>query len=279
MNLSVLDFGVSSHLKGFNHGLEKTVELAQFCETIACKRYWLAEHFGRYQYWHQIEPVLSILAGLTENIRIGAGGVLIKHRSVLLTMSNFIFLNSAYDNRIDLGLTAGGVMKDLKGLIEIEKDYKDQMEAVLSYQKDETIEQLGFVNNNIPQLWVLGSGGFSYTIAENNALEYCFSSFHQVTNYEIRKKSFLEELRLSNGTKKTSLAIAGISTRKYKEQAELFSKNTGVASIIADNDIEFLQHIDALIKEFQPTELFFLPTCDDTEECKRNINLLKNHIT
>ena len=80
-------------------------DLAQHAERWGYTRYWLAEH-------HNIPGVASAatsvlighLAGATERMRIGAGGIMLPNHSPLVIAEQFGTLESLFPGRIDLGL-------------------------------------------------------------------------------------------------------------------------------------------------------------------------------
>src|SRR5436189_4059454 len=84
---------------------QNTVDLAQHAERWGYHRFWLAEH-------HNLPGIASAatsvviahVAGKTETIRVGAGGIMLPNHAPLLIAEQFGTLESLFPGRIDLGL-------------------------------------------------------------------------------------------------------------------------------------------------------------------------------
>src|SRR5690606_7474161 len=82
-----------------------SLDLARHAERWGYHRFWLAEH-------HNIPGVASaatsvligFIAGGTERIRVGAGGIMLPNHSPLVIAEQFGTLEALYPGRIDLGL-------------------------------------------------------------------------------------------------------------------------------------------------------------------------------
>src|SRR5690606_10877200 len=82
-----------------------TLDLARHAEQWGYHRFWLAEH-------HNIPGIASAatsvlighVAGGTQHIRVGAGGIMLPNHAPLLIAEQFGTLESLYPGRIDLGL-------------------------------------------------------------------------------------------------------------------------------------------------------------------------------
>jgi luciferase family oxidoreductase group 1 len=103
--LSVLDLSpVPSGTKP-SQALHETLELARVAEAAGYHRYWLAEH-------HNIssvassspEVMIAAVAGVTSEIRVGSGGIMLPNHSPLKVAETFRVLAGLYPDRIDLGL-------------------------------------------------------------------------------------------------------------------------------------------------------------------------------
>src|SRR5690554_6388404 len=82
-----------------------SVAYAQHAEKLGFKRFWLAEH-------HNMEGITSSatsvlvghIAGKTESIRVGSGGVMLPNLPPLVIAEQLGTLECLYPGRIDLGL-------------------------------------------------------------------------------------------------------------------------------------------------------------------------------
>src|SRR5215813_2830541 len=82
-----------------------TLDLAQHAERWGYKRYWLAEHHNMTGIASAATSVvIGYVAGGTQTIRVGSGGVMLPTHAPLVIAEQFGTLASLYPGRIDLGL-------------------------------------------------------------------------------------------------------------------------------------------------------------------------------
>ena len=85
--------------------IARTVELARQVEQWGYTRYWLAEHHSIAGLACSATAVLiGHVAGATERIRVGSGGVMLPNHAPLVVAEQFGTLEAMYPGRIDLGL-------------------------------------------------------------------------------------------------------------------------------------------------------------------------------
>ena len=78
---------------------------AQHAERLGFERYWLAEHHNMSGIASSATAVLvGHIAGATQRIRVGSGGVMLPNHAPLVVAEAFGTLAELYPNRIDLGL-------------------------------------------------------------------------------------------------------------------------------------------------------------------------------
>ena len=96
MRLSILDFQTAAG----------ALELAPAAERLGFHRYWLGEHHSRYQC---ANPLLlaTVLAGLTERMRIGTGGVCLDYATPYRVAEDARLAAYLFPDRLDLGLARG----------------------------------------------------------------------------------------------------------------------------------------------------------------------------
>jgi len=103
--LSVLDLSPVAAGRGEAAALRETVELARVAERLGYHRYWLAEHHGGEMVASSSpEIMISAIAGATERIRVGSGGMMLPNHSPLHVAEQFKVLEALYPERIDLGI-------------------------------------------------------------------------------------------------------------------------------------------------------------------------------
>ena len=105
MLYSVLDLAPIIQGSDAAQAFRNTLDLAQHAERWGYHRYWLAEH-------HNIPGIASAatsvvighVAGGTDKIRVGSGGIMLQNHAPLVIAEQFGTLASLYPGRIDLGL-------------------------------------------------------------------------------------------------------------------------------------------------------------------------------
>jgi luciferase family oxidoreductase group 1 len=85
--------------------LKHTLRLAQLAEEWGYHRFWIAEHHNTSQLASPSpELLIAWVAGQTQRIRVGSGGVMLQHYSPYKVAENFNLLASLAPGRIDLGV-------------------------------------------------------------------------------------------------------------------------------------------------------------------------------
>ncbi|MEG1102454.1 MAG: LLM class flavin-dependent oxidoreductase, partial [Comamonas sp.] len=149
-------------------------------------RYWLAEHHNMPGIASSATSVLiGHIAGKTEHIRVGSGGIMLPNHAPLVVAEAFGTLAELYPGRIDLGLgrapgTDGATMRALRrDRVETEQDFPAdvaELQRLLGpAQEGARITATPGTNTNIP-IWLLGSSLFSAQLAAMKGLPYAFAS-------------------------------------------------------------------------------------------------------
>ena len=85
--------------------LKETVELACHVESKGYTRFWVSEHHNSNSFsGTSPEILIGQIAAKTRRIRVGSGGVMLRHYSALKVAEQFSVLDSFYPGRIDLGI-------------------------------------------------------------------------------------------------------------------------------------------------------------------------------
>src|SRR5580658_6884734 len=103
--LAVLDLAPIPEGSTASVALRNTLDLAQHAERWGYRRYWLAEHHNMIGIASAATAVvIGHVAGGTQTIRVGSGGIMLPNHSPLVIAEQFGTLESLYPGRIDLGL-------------------------------------------------------------------------------------------------------------------------------------------------------------------------------
>ena len=196
MRLSVLDLVPVRSDQTTGDALAATRSLARTADELGYHRYWLAEHHNMPAVAATNPPVLiAMVAGATERIQVGSGGVMLPNHAPLVVAEQFALLEAAFPNRIDLGIGrapgtdpvtsyalrhgAGGVTDDAVARFP---SYVDNVIAMMS-PGGVGLEVNGRVHalsatpraSSTPVVWLLGSSDYSAQLAASRGLPYVFA--------------------------------------------------------------------------------------------------------
>lgn len=194
--LSVLDLVPVRSDQATKDALGATLGLARVADELGYRRYWLAEHHNMPAVAATNPPVLiGLVAGATERIRVGSGGVMLPNHAPLVVAEQFALLEAAYPGRIDLGIGrapgsdpvtsyalrhgAGGVSD------EAVTRFPEYVDNVLAMMEPDGVG-LGIqgrtyplratpVARSVPTIWLLGSSDYSARLAAEKGMPYVFA--------------------------------------------------------------------------------------------------------
>jgi luciferase family oxidoreductase group 1 len=229
--LSVLELATVK--EGGNHGsaIAGTVEVAKHTESLGYKRIWMAEH-------HNIEYVASSatsvlighVAGKTNSIRVGSGGIMLPNHSPLVIAEQFGTLETLYPGRIDLGLGRAPGTDQLTALAL----RRNNMDAASNFPLDVRQLQAYFSKGNntakvrafpgegldIP-IWILGSSTDSAYLAAQLGFPYAFAAHFAPgqfrTAIEIYRHNFRPSKQLDQPYVMACVNVLGAETNEEAE--------------------------------------------------------------
>ena len=184
--LSMLDL-VSVREEGtVAEALAISLKTAQHVESLGFERYWLAEHHNMQGIASSATAVLvGHIAGGTQRIRVGSGGIMLPNHAPLVVAEAFGTLAELYPNRIDLGLgrapgTDRTTMRALRReRVETEADFPrdvaDLQQLLAEPRTGQAVIAMPGAGTNVP-IWLLGSSLFSARLAAEMGLPYAFAS-------------------------------------------------------------------------------------------------------
>lgn len=192
IRLSVLDQSPIRAGGTAAEAIAETLELARACERWGYHRYWLAEHHGTDGLAGSAPEILTArVAGLTREMRVGTGGVMLTHYSAYKVAETFRVLEALYPGRIDLGVgrAPGGDMRTARalaagpGALGIEH-FPNQLADLLAYLgegpgADHPLAGLRArpVGAGMPEFWLLGSSDQSAVYAAYFGAAFSFAHF------------------------------------------------------------------------------------------------------
>ncbi|MGC3873634.1 LLM class flavin-dependent oxidoreductase [Halomonas sp. GXIMD04776] len=184
--LSVLDLAPIRQGGSVAETFANSVDLSRQVEALGFNRYWLAEH-------HNIDGIASAatsvlighIAGSTQHIRVGAGGIMLPNHPPLVIAEQFGTLETLYPGRIDLGLgrapgsdgvTMAAMRRDPRSGVN---DFPDQLDELRRYLgdalPDQRVRAMPGQSTHVP-IWLLGSSGYSAQLAARLGLPFAFAA-------------------------------------------------------------------------------------------------------
>jgi luciferase family oxidoreductase group 1 len=182
---SVLDLSPVVEGGDVRRALLETTAFAQAADRLGFKRFWLAEH-------HNMPGIASAatavvigqVAGATERVRVGSGGVMLPNHAPLVIAEQFGTLEALYPGRIDLGLgrapgTDGETARALRRYFEGADRFPQDVMELQGFLGDpvagQRVTAWPGAGSKIP-LWLLGSSLFSAELAAHLGLPFAFAS-------------------------------------------------------------------------------------------------------
>ena len=182
---SVLDLSPVVEGGDMRRALLETTAFAQAADRLGFKRFWLAEH-------HNMPGIASAatavvigqVAGATERIRVGSGGVMLPNHAPLVIAEQFGTLDALYPGRIDLGLgrapgTDGETARALRRYFEGADRFPQDVMELQAFLGDpvagQRVTAWPGAGSRVP-LWLLGSSLFSAELAAHLGLPFAFAS-------------------------------------------------------------------------------------------------------
>jgi len=176
--------------------LRETIQLAVLAESLGYHRYWVSEHHNSPEFAATSPAIMTgQIAAKTSTLRVGSGGVLLSNYSALHVAESFRVLESLYPGRIDLGLgrSPGGDRRVVAALASSEREgrhYAEKLDDLVGFLTGNLSLASPFagiaagpIGDQIPDIWLLGSGTASAEIAAQRGLALSLVHFLSDTNH------------------------------------------------------------------------------------------------
>ncbi|GAA1273426.1 LLM class flavin-dependent oxidoreductase [Pseudonocardia aurantiaca] len=183
--LSILDLATVGEGETIKDGLDATVTLAQRAEEWGFRRIWYAEHHNmRAIASSATSVVIAHVAGQTERITLGSGGIMLPNHSPLVIAEQFGTLATFHPGRIELGLgrapgtdqqTVTALRRDPAAADRFPQDVQE-LQAYLSGESAVPgVQAYPGAGTAVP-LYILGSSLYGAQVAAALGLPYVFAS-------------------------------------------------------------------------------------------------------
>ncbi|HEY2985080.1 MAG TPA: LLM class flavin-dependent oxidoreductase [Jatrophihabitantaceae bacterium] len=268
--LSVLELAPVTAGADTAQALQYTTELARRVEELGYRRIWVAEHHNMPAIASSSPAVLiAHLAAVTSTIRVGSGGVMLPNHAPLVVAEQFGTLASLHPGRIDLGVgrapgtdqrTALALRRTPDGL-SAENFPSEFADVVRMLAGDPSRLKAVPAPAELPEIWLLGSSGFSAQLAGELGLPFSFAHHFSAANTEPALDLYRRSFRPSQWLDEphTMVAVNAVCA-DTDERAELLARPGWLAFLrlrmgrpIALPTVE-----DAAAYEFTEPELEFV---------------------
>jgi luciferase family oxidoreductase group 1 len=233
--LSVLDLAPVPTGSTPGDALRATVDLAKETERLGYTRFWVAEHHNMPGIASSSPPVLlATIAANTSTIRIGSGGVMLPNHASLVVAEQFGMLEALHPGRVDLGIgrapgtdqrTALALRRDEAALGADE--FPAQLTDLMGYFSGVWPESHPFKTitavpgkGDSPDLWLLGSSGYSAHVAGMLGLPFAFAHHFMPQNTLPALQLYRETFRPSDVLEKPyALVCASVMCAPTDQEA------------------------------------------------------------
>lgn len=182
---SVLDLAPINEGSDAAQSFRHSLSLARHAEALGYQRFWLAEHHGMPGIASAATAVLiGHIAGGTQRIRVGAGGIMLPNHSPMVIAEQFGTLEALYPGRIDLGLgrapgsdqaTSRALRRDLSSDPDAFPQDVVELIDLMSDEPRKSVRAVPGQGARVP-VWILGSSLFGAQLAAMLGLPYAFAS-------------------------------------------------------------------------------------------------------
>ena len=206
--------------------------------------------------------LIGYIAGGTQRIRVGAGGIMLPNHAPLVVAEQFGTLASLYPNRIDLGLgrapgsdqvTSRALNRD-DSRAEHFPEEVSELQSLLgprSQRQQAASAQVRAIpgeDTNVP-IWLLGSSLFSAQLAAKRGLPYVFAG-HFAPRFlydavELYRREFIPSAVLSKPYVMLGLPLVAAPTDAEAEYLSTSSKQR-ILALIRGNEMWLKPPVDSM---------------------------------
>ena len=267
MRYSLLDLAPVTQESDAAQAFRNTLDLARHAEKWGYHRYWLAEHHNMPGIASAATSVvISYVAGGTNKIRVGAGGIMLPNHAPLVIAEQFGTLESLYPGRVDLALgrapgsdqaTARALRRSLGSSGDtFPDDLIELMSYFLPVQPGQRVQAVPGAGLKVP-LYLLGSSDFSAHLAAELGLPFAFASHFAPDYLQAALQIYRREFKPSPQLDKPYAMIgAGVYAAENEREAQrLFtSAQQQILSLIRGHPGKLPPPVGDMDKLWSPAE-------------------------
>lgn len=234
--LSVLELAFIRQGGDARFAIEGTVAVARHAESLGFTRIWMAEHHNMEHIASSATTVLiGHVAGQTQHIRVGSGGIMLPNHAPLVVAEQFGTLETLYPGRIDLGLGRAPGTDQLTAMalrrnnMATSHYFADDVRDLQSYFSADNasakVHAFPGEGLHIP-IWILGSSTDSAHLAAQMGLPYAFAAHFAPAQFraaiDIYRREFRPSAQLNSPY---TMACVNVIAADTDEEAELQSSS------------------------------------------------------
>jgi luciferase family oxidoreductase group 1 len=263
---SILDLAFVPEGSTPSDALRHTLDLAQHAERWGYRRFWLAEHHNMIGIASAATSVvIGYVAGGTNTIRVGSGGIMLPNHAPLVIAEQFGTLESLYPGRIDLGIgrapgtdgrTLRALRRDFAGAENFPEDVAELQAFLGALRPGQTVQAIPGTDTNVP-IWILGSSLFGAQLAAAFGLPYAFAAHfapgHLIEALRIYRAQFKPSAQLDRPY--VMVGVPGIAAATDADARRLFtSSQQAFANIVRGTRGKLRAPIDDIETYWTPAE-------------------------
>ena len=225
--------------------LQYTTELARRVEELGYRRIWVAEHHNMPAIASSSPAVLiAHLAASTSTIRVGSGGGTPPNHAPLVVAEQFGTLASLHPGRIDSVLgrapgtdqrTALALRRTREGL-SAENFPSEFARPVWMLAGDPTRLAAVPTPSQLPEIWLLGSSGFSAQLAGELGLPFSFAHHFSAANTEPALELYRQVSAVAWLSEPDTMVAVNAICADTDERAERLRVRAGRLSCVCGRD-------------------------------------------
>jgi luciferase family oxidoreductase group 1 len=170
--------------------LRNTLDLARLADQLGYTRYWVAEHHNLPSIASSApEIMIGQIAAVTQNLRVGSGGVMLPNHAPLMVAERFKILEALFPGRIDLGIGRAPGTDPMTSIAlrrrqqtNTDDDFLERFQELLLFAQDgfpegHPFRQVRAMPSDVPlpPIYLLGSSDYSAEVAAAIGAGFAFA--------------------------------------------------------------------------------------------------------
>ncbi|HSJ69492.1 MAG TPA: LLM class flavin-dependent oxidoreductase, partial [Anditalea sp.] len=250
---SILELAGVSNNTSIEQTFKNSLDLAKKAESFGYKRFWLAEHHNMISIASSATSILiGHIAGGTNTIRVGSGGIMLPNHSPLIVAEQFGTLGNLYPGRIDLGLgrapgtdqvTAHAIRSDRMQSVYKFPDEVKQIQQYFSKDNSSSKVRATVAEGVDVPIYILGSSTDSAHLAAQQGLPYAFASHFAPTQLHEALNIYYNQFQPSKFLKEpyTIGCINVIAAETDREAERLSTTMIRMMLGVLTNQLDYMQ--------------------------------------